>query len=154
MRESLSTVDDALSQSLRTSEENPPLTLLYILYYIASITEHLWICSWAIDFWFWGPDTKSWCLKVDEGFQRNPRRMSKQHSWPRMPGAVQISLLQFSVRGNFQISTLFYSVTARSDGLPGPELNPEKNPGFSLCTINVWAKCSKAVECCIISSGE
>lgn len=59
----------------------------------------------------------------------------------------------FCQGGFFFKSVLFYSVTARSDWLTGPKLNPEKNSGFSLSSIKTSTKCSKTVECCIISSG-
>lgn len=89
---------------------------------------HVWSWNWATALWFWGPDIKNWCLKIDENYHRN-QSVSPHNK--KIPGAFQISFLFFLSGGFFlQISVLFYSVTAKSDGLTGPKLNPEKNLGF------------------------
>lgn len=109
--------------------------------------EHVTIWNWAICLWFSELDTKSGCLRIDGYYHRN---QSKQLSWPRMEGAFQISFpFIYFCEGSlfFSLNQLFS--LARSDGLTGLKLKPEKESGFSFSLT----KCSRTVEFCIISSG-
>lgn len=80
MRKSLSTVYDALSQSLHTSKENPPLDLLHLCFFHEAflpvwMVEHVCLWNWAVSAWFSGSDTKSLCLKIDEYYHKNQRKI-------------------------------------------------------------------------------